>query len=60
MRDTIVIMKAAGQGVNQAIYQGHPLKVLRELKVKSRLEKGSTKLTTWTIQSRTAQFRERK
>lgn len=60
MRDTIVVMKAAGQGVNQVICQGHPLKVLRGLKVKSRLEEGSTKLTTWTIQSRTTQFRERK
>lgn len=56
MRDTVVIMKAADQGVNQAIGQGHLLEVPMELKVKSLLEKGSTKLTTWTMQSRTAQF----
>lgn len=56
MRHTIVIRKAAGQGVNQTIGQGHPLEILTELKVKSLLEKGSRKLTTWTMQSRTAQF----
>lgn len=43
MRDTIVILKAAGQGVIQAVCQGHLLEVVMELEVKSLLEKGSVK-----------------
>lgn len=43
MRDIIVILKAASQGVIQAICQGHLLEVVMELKVKGLLEKGSVK-----------------
>lgn len=55
MRDTITVMKDAGQGVGQATDQGLLLEGLTEQKVKSLVEKGSTKLATWRIHSWRAQ-----
>lgn len=54
-RDTFTVTKDAGQGVDQATGQGPLLEELTERKVKSLVEKGSTKLATWRMHSQRAQ-----